>query len=173
MPKATVVLNVNRRTGISTWSHARSNEKRKRNRRRRRRILTSYAVQIQVYACVELQQRWNAHNAVSKVTVARSASWLTGKNTNSAVSHTPQANQPHPQTTGLYIHNPITISIIISCFYSIKEIEIPSKDPDNTSVATGSVASITADDTKEHATDKPVHTGSILGSNDSLLDDKV
>jgi len=58
-------------------------------------------------------------------------------------------------------------------FYSTKELKI-IKNPETTSIATGSNTSITAGDTKEDKADKPgSKTGSILGSNDSLLDDKI
>ena len=102
MPEVIVVLSVNRKIGISTWSLVKNNEKRKRNRRRiKRRILTGCTVQTQIRVCVELLPRWNAHSVVTKVTAAKSASWLTGRNTSFTVSHAPPVNQPHPQTTGM------------------------------------------------------------------------
>lgn len=62
-------------------------------------------------------------------------------------------------------------NIINSYFYSNKE--IPAKNPESASVGTASIPSITADD-KDNGTDKPKsNTGSVLGSNDSLLDDKI
>ena len=100
---------------------------------------------------------------VFKATAVRNVRLQTGTNTSCIVSL--PVNQPHPQTGLQYNLHHYSYN---NSFYSTKE--MTTKNLDDTSIATASVTSMMADNQDAKPLTK---TDSVLGSDDSLLDDKV